>query len=92
MDDGFVFCLRPIRVDYDVVHINQPFAAINELHQFIIHHYLNGRRGVCETEEHDRRLKEAVTSLERSLPLVAFLDSDIVISPADVEFCKPLLS
>jgi hypothetical protein len=41
---------------------------------------------VGETKIHDKRLEETSISLESCLPLVTLLDTDIVVSPAYIEF------
>jgi hypothetical protein len=47
---------------------------------------LEGGWGVGEAEEHDSWFEEAFVSDECHLPLVLFLDVDVVVSPSYVEF------
>jgi hypothetical protein len=54
----------------------------------MVHHGLEGRQGVREAEEHDHRLKQSLVRLECGLPLVAIVDSDVIIPPADIELRK----
>ncbi len=43
-------------------------------------------RGVCQSKEHDCWFKQAFTGFEGGLPLVAFLNMHIVISPPHIKF------
>ena len=51
-----------------------------------IHHVLKGCWGVGEAKEHNRRFKEATVGDKSRLPFVAFFDTDVFITPANVEF------
>src|ERR1700761_6834356 len=59
----------------------------------VVHHCLEGRWGIGETEEHDSRFIEPSVCFEGSLPLVPFLDLYIVIPPSDIQLridvCSP---
>jgi len=92
VDDGFIFCFCPVCVDDDIVHVDRSFAAIDEFHQFVIYHGLKGRWGVGQTKEHDSGFEESIACFEGGLPFVTFFDTDVVISPADVELGKPLFA
>ena len=52
----------------------------------MVDHCLERGWGVCKSEVHDIRFKEAVFHFERCLVLISFFDMDIVVSPSDVEF------
>ncbi len=54
----------------------------------VVHHPLEGHGWVCESEEHDGWLKESSIHVEGGFFLVAFLDSDVVISPTDIKLCE----
>lgn len=54
----------------------------------MIHHCLEGGRGVSQSEEHDRRFEQSSVSLECRLPFVPFLDTDVVVTPSNVHFGK----
>src|SRR5712664_3941476 len=59
----------------------------------VVHHGLESGRTVGEAEEHNQGLKESSVRAESGLPLVTFLDADIVVSPADIQLgevaCTP---
>src|SRR5258708_3615431 len=77
-------------VDEDVIHVAYDFATIDELTKDVIHHHLECHRGVAQSEEHDHWFKQALVSLECSLPLIALLDPHIVEPPAEVEYSEEL--
>ncbi len=52
----------------------------------VIHHRLKGARRICQAEEHDQRLEQAVFCLKYSLFLIASFNSDVIVSPADIKF------
>jgi hypothetical protein len=49
---------------------------------------LEGCGGVAETKEHDKRFIESQWGFEGGFPFIAFLDSDVVVSPLHVKFGK----
>ena len=50
----------------------------DEVLEDVIHHGLEYHWAVSESKEHDKGFKEAVTGVKGHLPLIAFLDLDIV--------------
>ena len=72
-------------VDYSIVHVARENPSIYPRSKFRINHCLERCRGVCQTEEHDRWFKETFGCEESSFPFVTFLNSDVVVSPSDVE-------
>ena len=65
----------------------------------IIHYHLESGQAISKTEKHDERFKEASVHLKSGLPLIAFLDANIIESPLNVqlgevlrpsEFCNKL--
>ena len=76
--------------DEKVVHVFEYICSINA--KFIVYwleqmidHCLKCHWGICKSEVHDIRFKEAVFRFERCLMLVSFFDTDIVVSPSDIE-------
>src|SRR5712664_761404 len=59
----------------------------------VVHHGLESGRTIGEAEEHNQGLKEPSVCAESGLPLVTFLDADIVVSPANIQLgevaCTP---
>jgi hypothetical protein len=55
--------------------------------EYLIHHGLEGGWTIGETKVHHQQLKEALIGVEGCFPLVALLDTDIVVSPVYVIAC-----
>ena len=51
----------------------------------VIHHHLEGCWAVCKAEEHNLRLKEPSIGVECGLPLITFLNPDVVETPLDIQ-------
>ena len=49
---------------------------------------MEGCRCVTKTEGHDEWLEEAERALEGCFPFVTFADTDVIVTPADVELCE----
>ncbi|KAF9803698.1 hypothetical protein IEO21_09584 [Rhodonia placenta] len=56
-----------------------------EIMENIIHHRLEGHRGIGEAEEHHQGFIQPPVSYKGCLPFVTGFDPDIVISPSDIE-------
>jgi len=52
----------------------------------MVHERLKCRQRIALAEEHHCRFVEPIRSSESGLPLVSLLDSNIVVSPLDIEF------
>ena len=70
----------------DIVHVDGEPSFSEFFFEQGVHHSLEGGWGVGEPEEHDTRLEEAFIRNEGRLPFVALLDTNIIVSPSDVEF------
>jgi len=81
---------KGFRKDEDVIQIDHDHAFRDEALEDVVHHRLEGGRTVCEAEEHDKGLVQAVVGWEGGLPFVSFLYLDIVEAPSDVQFCELL--
>ena len=57
----------------------------DEVVEQVVHHGLKGRRAVGKSEIHHQWFVESAVCPESSFPFIAFLDSDIVVSPSDIE-------
>src|SRR5260221_7620063 len=78
---------------YDtVVHIEVEVAFSNFFFELIVHHCLEGTRGVGQSEEHNCGFKQSVAGFEGGFPLVTFFNTNIIVAPANIEFCVPFLS
>ena len=76
--------LRVIREDEEIIHIDNKPSLSNHILGGIIHKPLEGGRGVAQFKEHDSGFEEPFVSDEGGLPLVSFLDLNIVISRPDI--------
>ena len=76
--------LRVIRQDEEIIHIDNKPSLSNHILREIIHKPLEGGRGVAQLKEHDSGFEEPFVSDEGGLPLVSFLDLNIVISRPDI--------
>ena len=65
--------------DQDVIHVNHHPPFIDHVTKEIVHHSLEGRGGVAESEEHDSGFEQAMGTFECSFPLVTFLDAHVVV-------------
>src|ERR1700761_3085368 len=74
--------------DEDIVQVDHNVPRENEILKDVIHHGLKRRRRIGESEIHHQRLEEPPVGPERRLPLVAFLDADIIETPPNIEFGK----
>ena len=71
-------------VNEDVIHVADGLIVIDEGVEDVIHHCLEGGRQVAQSEEHDEGFKQSMVHGEGCLPLIPFLESDIVETPAEV--------
>src|SRR6266436_1382903 len=72
------------RVDEDVIHVADGFIVIDKGAEDVIHHHPEGGRRVAQSKEHDKQLKESLVCGEGHLPLIPFLQLDIVEAPMEV--------
>src|SRR3979490_500885 len=76
--------------DEDVVEINGDDTLGDEVFENLIHHRLESRRAVGQSEVHHEWFKQTAISSERRFPFIAFFYPHIVIPPADVELGEVL--
>src|SRR5258707_13482543 len=76
-------------VDEDVIHVANGLIVINKGAEDVIHHNLEGGWQVAQSKEHDEWLKESSVCGEGHLPLIPFLQSDIVEAPMEVQGGEP---
>src|SRR5260221_4364442 len=78
------------RVNEDVIHVADSLIAIDEGAEDVIHHCLEGGRRGAQSHEHDEGFKQSMVCGEGCLPLIPFLQLDIVETPAEVQGSEPL--
>ena len=79
------FMGKLFRVDHPIVHVARENSSINPGSELCVEHCLECHRGVRQTKEHNRWLKEAFGREEGSFPFIPFSDPNVVISPSNVE-------
>ncbi len=77
--------------DSNVVHVDsdsrtKTFMFENDIAVNVIHHHLECRWRIGESEVHDRRLKKSVSGFECCLLFVSFPNAYIVVPPANIKF------
>src|ERR1700719_749769 len=78
------------REDQNVVDVDDHIAVSNFDCEDLVHHCLECRGRVRKTEEHNERFKETAVRQECSFELIAFLNPNVVITPANVKFSVEL--
>ena len=76
--------------DEKVIHVDNQPPFYNHIVKGVVHEMLEGGRGVAQAKEHDSGFKETSMSNEGSLPLMPIFNTNIIISPSDVELGKHL--
>src|ERR1700753_1253033 len=72
----------------DVIQVDHDISGKNEVLENVVHHGLEGRRGIGEPEVHHQWLEKPPVGPERRFPFVALPDPDIVKPPPDIELRK----
>src|SRR3979490_1871806 len=76
--------------DEDVVEINGDDTLGDKVLKNLVHHRLEGRRAVGQSEVHHERFKQTAISSKRCFPFIPFFYPHIVIPPADIELGEVL--
>ena len=76
--------------DKDVVEVDDDLSFINLESEYFVHHGLEGRRGICESEEHDGGFVKPVIGTKSGFVLIPFFYPDIVVSPSHIKFGEVL--
>ena len=78
------------RVDEEVVHVDNEPSFGNHVVEGVVHESLKGSGRVGEAKEHHSGFEESFVGDEGCLPLMAVLDSYIVVPPSYVKFGEDL--
>jgi hypothetical protein len=70
----------------DVIHVDENATFKDFNMEDVVHHRLECAGGIGESKEHDKRFIEAMIHSESCLPLIAFLNPNIIVTPSDVQF------
>ena len=76
--------------DEDVIQVHAYMSLHDRVLKDFIHHGLECSKASCESEEHDQGFKESTIGAKCCLPLITFLDANIVVTPPDVELGEVL--
>src|SRR3981189_1733339 len=82
--------LQRRRKDKNVVEIDGDDTLGDKVLEDLVHHRLEGRRAVGQSEVHHERFEQTAISSERRFPFIAFFYPHVVIPPADVELGEVL--
>ena len=73
-------------MDAQIVHIDlKPFLR-DHVSKDMVHEGLERRRSIAEAKKHNGGFIETEGSNECGLPLIFFMNMNIVITPSDIEF------
>ena len=81
----FAMLLDIVRENEDVVQIHDDVPLVDQITQDLVHHALEGGRGVAETEKHDGWFEKSSVGPESRLPFTTFSHPDIVVAPSYVQ-------
>ena len=86
----FFVVLVVVGVDKEVVHVNDEPSFRDHVPERIGHESLKGGGRIGHAKEHDSGFEESSMSDEGGFPLIALLDSNVVISPSYVKLSEDL--
>ena len=84
----FLMVFVVVRVDKEVIYINDEPSFCNHVPKRVGHEPLNSGGGVGHSKENDGGFIESSVSNEGCLPLVSFLDTNIVVSPSHIKLSE----
>jgi len=87
--DVTVFLQRRCINEY-IIHVYRNDAVSYNVSENLVHHSLKSGRAVHQTEVHYQQLEQALIGAECRLPLIAFMNANIVVAPANVKLCEDL--
>ena len=79
-----------VRVDEEVIHVNDKPSFCNHIPERVGHESLKGGGRVGHAKEHNSGFVKSPVGNESGFPLVTVLDADIVISPLYIELGEDL--
>ena len=77
-----------VRVDKKVIHVDDKPSFCYHISEGNGHESLKCGRGVGHAKEHDHWFIESTVGDKGCLPLVSFLDANIVVTPSYVKLSK----
>ena len=76
------------RVNEEVIHVNDEPSFCDHIVKGVIHEALESGRRIGKTKEHHSGFEESLMGDEGGFPLMPVFDSDIIVSPLDIELGK----
>ena len=81
--------LVKVRVkEEDVIEVDNEIALVDEVLENVSHKGLKGSRGITKAKGYNKGFKEAQVAFKSSFPFVAFFDTNVVITLANIKLCK----
>ena len=71
---------------HEVIHIDDEPPLHEVISEDVVHEYLKDRQRIAMAKEHHHGFIEPTRSSESGLPLVSFLNPNVVIPPLNVQF------
>ena len=84
----FSFFWSSCGVDCHIVHVNCHAPICYKVSEYCVHHGLEGSWRVSKPKKHDRQFEQSFIGHEHYLSLVSVFDSNVVVAPLDIKFCK----
>src|SRR6267154_2551850 len=72
----------------NIIKVDNEMAFIDKVRKDGVHKGLEGRWCVAEAEGHDEWFKETEGAFEGCFPFVTVSNTDVIVTPADVELCE----
>lgn len=63
---------------------------VNEVGEYIIYESLKGGGSIAKAKGHDEGFKVYILSIKDGFAFIAFSDTNIIVSPLYIKFCKVL--
>ena len=76
--------------DQNIVEVHTYDTFSNQILEDVIHHCLEGRWGVAQSEKHHQGFKESSICMKGHLPFIAVFHTHIIVSPSNIKFCEVL--
>jgi len=74
-----------IPVEYEnVIKVYEDMSLRDFDVEDVVHHCLEGSRGIGKSKKHDKRFKEALICSEGSFEFISFFDTNIIVPPSNI--------
>ena len=82
--------IQSVRKDQDVVQVDNHMSFVHQILEDVVHEVLECGRSIAETKGHDSGFEESPIRTKGCLPLVPFLDPNVVVYSPNIEFSEVL--